>query len=86
MIEHPVILITGTRKGIGRHLALHFLEPRRHASSGAAARPADLEADGYRHHCLDVSDEAAVRRLLAEVRRTAGRAARPDQQRRASRP
>ena len=71
MIEHPVILITGTRKGIGRHLALHYLG-RGARVVGCSRRPADLEADGYWHHCLDVGDEAAVRRLLAEVRERLG--------------
>jgi 3-oxoacyl-[acyl-carrier protein] reductase len=34
--------------------------------------PAELEADGYWHHCLHVADEVADRRLLAEVRERLG--------------
>lgn len=71
MIEQPVILITGTRKGIGRHLALHYLG-RGFRVVGCSRQPADLEADGYWHHCLHIGDEADVRRLLAEVRQRLG--------------
>src|SRR5262245_6532891 len=71
MSERPVILITGTRKGIGRHLALHYLG-RGFRVVGCSRQPANLVADGYWHHCLDVGDEAAVRRLLAEVRERLG--------------
>ena len=71
MIERPVIVITGTRKGIGRHLALHYLG-RGFRVVGCSRQPADLEDDGYWHHCLDVGSESAVRRLLAEVRERLG--------------
>jgi 3-oxoacyl-[acyl-carrier protein] reductase len=71
MSERPVILITGARKGIGRDLALHYLG-RGARVVGCSRQPSDLEADGYWHHCLDVGDEAAVRRLLAEVRERHG--------------
>ena len=72
MIEPPVILITGTRKGIGRHLATALTSSRGLRVVGCSRQPAELEADGYWHHCLDVGDEAAVRRLLAEVRERLG--------------
>jgi 3-oxoacyl-[acyl-carrier protein] reductase len=71
MIDQPVILITGTRRGIGRHLALHYLG-RGFRVVGCSRQPADLDAEGYWHHCLDVGDEEAVRRLLAEVRERLG--------------
>jgi 3-oxoacyl-[acyl-carrier protein] reductase len=68
----PVVLISGTRKGIGRELALHCVGRGYHVV-GCSRRPSDLEADGYRHHCLDVGDEAAVGRLLALIRDEYGR-------------
>jgi len=72
MSDRPVVLITGTSKGIGRELALHYLDRGDHVI-GCSRRPSDLEADGYGHHCLDVGDEAAVRRLMADVRDRLGR-------------
>ena len=57
--EPRVVVVTGTRKGIGRALAVHFLG-RGDAVVGCSRQPADLEADGY-WHLLDVGDEAAVR-------------------------
>jgi 3-oxoacyl-[acyl-carrier protein] reductase len=71
MNERPVILITGARKGIGRHLALHYLD-RGALVVGCSRQPADLEADGYWHHCVDVCDESAVRRVLSAVRERLG--------------
>jgi 3-oxoacyl-[acyl-carrier protein] reductase len=71
MSERPVILITGTRKGIGRDLALHYLDRGFHVV-GCSRQPADLEAENYWHHCLDVGDESAVRRLMADVRERLG--------------
>jgi 3-oxoacyl-[acyl-carrier protein] reductase len=71
MMERPAILITGTRTGIGRHLALHYLG-RGAVVVGCSRQPSDLEAEGYWHHCVDVRDEAAVRRVLSEVRERLG--------------
>ena len=65
MPDHPVVLISGTSRGIGRGLASHYLG-RGFAVVGCSRGPCDLEAEGYRHHCLDVADEAAVRRLMAD--------------------
>src|SRR5262245_48766733 len=71
MQDRPVMLITGARKGIGRALAHHYL---RHGFrvAGCSRQASDLEAEGYVHHCVDVTDEAAVRKLLAEVRAQLG--------------
>lgn len=70
--DTPVVLITGTRKGIGRELALHFITLG-YQVVGCSRQPTDLVVDGYRHHCLDVSDEADVSRLLGFVREEYGR-------------
>jgi 3-oxoacyl-[acyl-carrier protein] reductase len=39
---------------------------------GCSRRPSELRAEGYAHHCLDVSDEAAVRRMMGDVRARLG--------------
>jgi 3-oxoacyl-[acyl-carrier protein] reductase len=64
----PVTLITGTRKGIGRFLAEHYVR-QGHQVVGCSRGEAGFSVEGYSHHVVDVSDEAGVRQLFAEVRR-----------------
>lgn len=68
----PVALVTGARKGIGRYLAEHLLA-RGYQVEGCSRGPADWEAEGYRHHELDVADEGAVKALFADIQRRQGR-------------
>ena len=70
-MPEPVTLITGTRKGIGRALAEHYLA-QGHQVFGCSRQESDLAANRYRHFPLDVTDEKAVRQMLAEIRREAG--------------
>jgi 3-oxoacyl-[acyl-carrier protein] reductase len=70
--DERVIVITGTRKGIGRYLA------EKHLNAGArvigcSRGECDLEHENYRHHCLDVADETAVRKLFSATRKEFGR-------------
>jgi len=67
-----VIVITGTRKGIGRYLSGYYLE-RGYYVAGCSRSENDLEHERYRHFCLDVSDEAAVKKMLLAVKREFGR-------------
>jgi 3-oxoacyl-[acyl-carrier protein] reductase len=68
----PVTVVTGTRKGIGRYLAEHYLE-RGHAVIGCSRGAAEWERPGYFHFQLDVSNETAVQGLFSDVRRTFGK-------------
>lgn len=68
----PVTLITGTRKGIGRHLAEHYLALG-HRVVGCSRQPADLQHANYRHVIVDVADEAGVKRLFTQLRKEHGR-------------
>lgn len=70
--DAPVVLVTGARKGIGRHLAEHYAA-RGWRVVGCSRGAAEPVAGDYVHHQADVSDEAAVRRLFGEVRRSHGR-------------
>lgn len=63
----PVTLITGTRKGIGRHLAEHYLD-RGHRVIGVSRNASDLSHGGYRHFELNVADEKPVIDLFRVVR------------------
>ncbi len=71
-MAEPVTLITGTRKGIGRHLAEHFLA-KGHRVVGCSRQPVDLHQPLYRHFLADVSDEDAVKEIFLVVRRDYGR-------------
>lgn len=67
----PVTLITGTRKGIGLHLARHFLE-QGHQVVGCSRQAAELEHERYIHFGVDVTDEQRVVELFHEVRKRFG--------------
>lgn len=54
-----VIIITGTRKGIGRYLSEQYLNEG-DIVYGCSRRESDLKHDNYHHTRLDVSDEKAV--------------------------
>lgn len=67
-----VVLVTGSRKGIGRHLVEHFTA-RGWAVAGCSRQPFEGTAPaGYRHFCADVADEAAVVTMIAEIERSMG--------------
>ncbi len=72
MMDRPVTLITGTRKGLGRALAEHYLAAG-HAVVGCSRKPADWDGERYRHVLADVAVETDVRALVREVRRVYGR-------------
>lgn len=71
MSDDRVILITGTRKGIGRYLAEQYLNAGC-SVIGCSRNDSDLEHPAYRHHCLDVADEKAVKKLATAVRKEFG--------------
>jgi 3-oxoacyl-[acyl-carrier protein] reductase len=73
MPEAPVVLITGTSRGIGNHLARHFLD--RGAIVVGCSR-GDYDGIGderYAHRAVDVSSEPEVVELFRFVRETHGR-------------
>ena len=72
MAEQRVVLITGTRKGIGRFLADHFVRAGDRVV-GCSRKAPDWRLEGYDHVLADVTDEKQVIALLSEVRRRHGR-------------
>jgi len=67
-----VVLVTGTRKGIGRHLVDHFLQ-QGHAVAGCSRAAFDGPVpDGYRHYLADVADERAVVEMVRDVHNKLG--------------
>ena len=68
----PVTLITGTRKGIGAHLARHYVALG-HRVHGCSRKAPEWSLEGYTHHEADVGDEKAVRQMFAAIRKSEGR-------------
>lgn len=72
-MQQQVMLITGTRKGIGRFLLDRYLE-QGYRIVGCSRSDIDGPApSGYRHYCLDIADEQAVATMVREVVRDMGR-------------
>ena len=72
MTKKKVILITGTRKGIGRALVEHY------AAQGFQVIGCSRSAFGkrianYRHYCLDINDESAVKEMFSDISDREGR-------------
>lgn len=63
---NKVIVITGTRKGIGRYLAEYFLSKQMYVC-GCSRNETDLQNPNYRHFCLDVADEKSVKKMVNNV-------------------
>lgn len=72
MNNQQIILITGTRKGIGRYLVEYYLE-KGFIIIGCSREPIDFKFKNYQHFCLNVSDESKVKQMFLEIRKTYGR-------------
>ena len=60
------MLITGTRKGIGRYLAEYYVA-KGYNVVGCSRSAADYELENYQHYELDVADEKAVGKMVRSV-------------------
>jgi len=67
--KRQVMLITGTRKGIGKYLAEYYIH-KGYKVIGCSREPVDCKLKDYQHFCLDVSDEAKVKEMFLEIRKT----------------
>lgn len=70
-MSEPVMIISGSRKGIGRFLAEHYVALGWRVVGCSRDFP-DWALQGYRHICTDVSDEKGVMSLFASVAATEG--------------
>lgn len=66
------MLITGTRKGIGRYLAEYYSN-RQFQVVGCSRSNIDFELDHYKHHNVSVCDEKNVKAMFKDIRRQYGR-------------
>ncbi|MFS2006990.1 SDR family NAD(P)-dependent oxidoreductase [Duganella sp. CT11-25] len=72
MPNKPVTLITGTRKGIGKFLAEHYVGLG-HTVIGCSRTEVDWSLPGYHHYLADVADEKAVKAIFTAIRKEHGR-------------
>lgn len=70
--QYQVVLITGTRTGIGRYLAEYYVDKGCQVI-GCSRGSIDYDLKNYRHFCLDVSDEVKVKQMFSEIRKAYNR-------------
>lgn len=66
--KNKVILISGTRKGIGRFLAEYYTDKGMQVI-GCSRKQIDYELKNYQHFCADVSNESDVKKMITAVRK-----------------
>lgn len=71
MKNSKIILITGSRKGIGRYLVKHYLSLG-HCIIGCSRKSVSVNNKNYQHFCLDICDEKQVLKMFNEVREKFG--------------
>ena len=64
----PVIVITGTSKGIGFRIAEYFLA-KGYQVAGCSRGVSTIEHENYFHSCVDVSNEALVRGWVRAIKK-----------------
>lgn len=69
--QNKVMIITGTRKGIGRYLAEYYLD-KGLTVIGCSRGESSIEHEDYYHYVLDVSDEKAVISMVRNVKKKFG--------------
>lgn len=65
----PVMVVTGSSKGIGNGIAAHFLA-QGYRVAGCSRGQSTIFDDNYIHTALDVSDENEVRSWIRSVKKT----------------
>ena len=72
MVDKSLMLITGTRKGIGKYLAEYYTN-KGFQVIGCSRSDIDFELNNYQHFCLDISSESLVKKMFSEIRNKYGR-------------
>jgi 3-oxoacyl-[acyl-carrier protein] reductase len=70
--DRRVMVITGTRKGVGRFLAEYYVQ-QGSSVIGCSRKESDFEHPDYQHFCVDVFDEGLVKQMFHEIGKTFGR-------------
>ncbi|NQW17629.1 MAG: SDR family oxidoreductase [Chloroflexi bacterium] len=72
MTDQRVVLVTGSRTGIGAGLVEHYLELG-DVVIGCSRNSSEMSHVNYTHFELDVADEAFVKRMFRDIRSDVGR-------------
>ncbi|MFX0201818.1 MAG: SDR family NAD(P)-dependent oxidoreductase [Candidatus Hodarchaeota archaeon] len=72
MSKPQIILITGTRKGIGRFLAEHYIR-NGFFVEGCSRKEPEWRLPNYTHHLVDVTNEAKVKKMFLSIQKRHGR-------------
>jgi len=67
-----VIIITGTRKGIGKQLSKYFLE-KGDFVIGCSRGESSISHKNYKHFCLDIGDETRVVNMIKTIKKEFGK-------------
>jgi 3-oxoacyl-[acyl-carrier protein] reductase len=67
MNDQNVMLITGTRKGIGRFLAEYYTQ-KGYRVEGCSRKGVNWQLPNYHHHIADVSVDSQVKKIISSIR------------------
>lgn len=70
--SNMIILITGSRKGIGYQLVQYYLN-NGYIVIGCSRSESEVNHDNYTHYTLDVSDEEKVSMMFSDIRKKFGK-------------
>jgi 3-oxoacyl-[acyl-carrier protein] reductase len=66
------MLITGTRKGIGRYLAEYYVK-NGYLVEGCSRKKPDWSLPNYYHHTIDITDENQIKEMFSKIQERHGR-------------
>jgi 3-oxoacyl-[acyl-carrier protein] reductase len=71
-VKNEIMVITGTRKGIGKYLAEYYLD-KGLTVAGCSRGESSIEHENYHHYELDVSDEKSVISMVRNIKKKFGK-------------
>ncbi len=71
-MKNEIMVITGTRKGIGKYLAEYYLD-KGLTVAGCSRGESSIEHENYHHYELDVSDEKSVISMVRNIKKKFGK-------------
>ena len=71
-MNDKVMLVTGTRKGIGKNIVLYY-SSLGYNVIGCSRNNVEYKCKNYQHFCLDICDEYEVKKMFSTIRRSHGK-------------